>query len=163
VTIRETTLKMISVHPDDLIPTDHPRSLMGVLRFVPMLAHGRPVDPVVIIPQSDSREAPEPGDPTPPRYYVCSGNHRTAAAYVCDREISAMVMETPEDLDLVRQGRAAKCGTLLELEVSCWTESDAGHYLQGGWEEYLRMITDSGVVRFEESENPAPPGLFPLR
>jgi hypothetical protein len=138
-------MKKISIDPNRLIPTDYPRSLMGVLCFVPLITDGDMPLPIVVVPRSDRGDGPQD-------YYVCSGNHRAAAAFIASREIEAVVVESREDLDEICEGRAARCGSILDLENDCCEEARSGRYLEGGWIEYLRMITDSGVVPFEEQD-----------
>ena len=138
-------MKTISVDPNQLIPTDYPRSLMGILCFVPFLADGDMPEPIVIVPRADSGDGP-------PQYYVCSGNHRAAAAFVASRKITAHVVESCADLAEICEGRAARCRSIMELEKDCCEEARSGRYLEGGWMEYLRMITDSGVVAFEDPD-----------
>lgn len=138
-------MKRISIDPNRLIPTDYPRSLMGVLCFVPLIVDDDMPLPIVVIPRSDQEGGPQ-------EYFVCSGNHRAAAAFIASRKIDALVVESRSDLDEICEGRAAKCRSILDLETNCCEEAQSGRYLEGGWLEYLRMVTDSGVVPFEEQE-----------
>jgi hypothetical protein len=149
-------LKTISVIPEQLIPTDYPRSLLGILRFIPLMADNEPIDPVVVVPRS-SMEGDVSPDTTKnlPLYYICSGNHRTAAAFICGRQVSVTVIESEKDMECVCEGRIARCQSILDLENKCCEEARSGRYLKGGWMEYLRMVTDSGVVHFEEKDGPS--------
>jgi len=140
-------LKIISVHAHQLIPTDYPRTLMGILRFIPMIFADEEIDPVVLV----LRSSPEPGEP---QYFICSGNHRAAAAFICGCDITAVVVESKEDLSRICEGRVARCRSIMDLEQECREEANSGRYLKGGWEEYLRMVTDSGVVNFEDPDGP---------
>lgn len=138
-------MKKISIDPNRLIPTDYPRSLMGILCFVPLIVDDDMPLPIVVVPRSDHGDGPR-------EYFVCSGNHRAAAAFIASREIDAYVVESREDLQEICEGRAAKCRSILDLEQNCCEEARSGRYLEGGWLEYLRMVTDSGVVPFEEGD-----------
>lgn len=119
---------------------------MGILKFIPMLIYDVEIEPIVIIPRT------KPGPGKKRKYFVCSGNHRAAAAFICQCKISAEIVNQPEDLSKICDGKVARCKTLIDLESSCREEASSGLYLAGGWEEYLRMITDSRVVNFKESD-----------
>ena len=140
-------MKRILLDPNCLIPTDHPRSLLGVIRFIPDFCSRRKVRPVLVIPTDVV-----PRDATVSRYFVCSGNHRAAAAYICGVRIEADVIETTRDLAKIDAGTAASCSSIEQLLQLCRDAAEGGGYLDGRWTEYLRMITDSGVVGFDERE-----------
>lgn len=141
-------MKRITVHPQYLIPTDCPRSLMGVLKFIPSLCAGKGVPPIIVVSASSR-------DERWPDYYVCSGNHRAAAAHICKLEIEADAIEWPADIAVISEGEIAKCTSIGQLIVSCHEAAESGQYLTGRWVEYLRMITDSGAIGFEESDSVA--------
>ena len=134
------------VNPNHLIPTDYPRSLVGILKFIPKLIYDVEIEPIVIVPRTKL------GAGKKRKYFVCSGNHRAAAAFICQCKISAAIVSQPEDLSKICEGKVARCKSLIDLESNCCEEASSGQYLAGGWEEYLRMITDSGVVNYEESD-----------
>jgi hypothetical protein len=140
-------LKRIIVDPKYLIPTDCPRSLTGILRFVPAFCARKSVSAIVVVPAPAS-----PGRSKTTNYLVCSGNHRSAAAYICRMTLAADVVETDEDLVKVQEGAAAGCDSVEELVASCLEAAEGGGYLKGRWGEYLRMITDSGVVGYDERD-----------
>lgn len=139
-------MKKRLVNPNHLIPTDCPRTLMGILKFIPMLIYDVEIEPIVIVPRAKA------GSGNKRKYFVCSGNHRAAAAFICQCKISAVIVSKPEDLEKICEGKVARCKSVIDLESSCREEASSGLYLAGGWEEYLRMITDSGVVNYEESD-----------
>ncbi len=139
-------MKRITIHPKYLIPTDCPRSLMGVLKFVPSLAAGRGV-PTILVVSATSRSERYPD------YFVCSGNHRSAAAYICNLPISADIIEQPADMQHLCEGAITKCKSVGQLIASCHEAAESGQYLKGRWGEYLRMITDCGAIGFEESDS----------
>lgn len=143
------------VPPRRLIPTDYPRSLMGILKFVPMLMRAEEIYPIIVVPVSKVPTG-KPARQDSEEYYICSGNHRAAAAYICKCEIVALVAERAKDLELISEGRVARCETIKELERECRREADDGEYINGRWKEYLRMITDSRVVAFENPANEIP-------
>ena len=65
-------MKPISVHPDVLIPTDHPRSLVGILKFIPLIISGDYIDPIIIVPIScQESDRPDDSSSGPARYFVC--------------------------------------------------------------------------------------------
>jgi hypothetical protein len=140
-------LQRIIVDPKYLIPTDCPRSLTGVLRFVPILCAGKYPRAIVVVP------APMMGmrDKTA-HYLVCSGNHRAAAAYICEVALAANVVASDDDLAEISDGTASGCESVEQLVASCLEAAESGGYLKGRWEEYLRMITDSGVVGYDEQD-----------
>lgn len=138
-------MKSLSLDTECLIPTDCPRSLLGVLKFIPDMCARRAVDPIVVV------SASEPGsDPRSREYFVCSGNHRTAAAHICQVKIAAHVVTTDADLSELLDGDVTECTTLAALIASCRNAAEDGGYLSGRWQEYLKMITDSEVVGFDE-------------
>ena len=143
------------LHPRRLIPTDYPRSLMGILDFVPLLMRAEEIDPIIVVPVSKVPTG-KPARKKSAEYYICSGNHRAAAAFICDCHIVALVAECTEDLELISEGRVARCETIKELERACRREADDGEYIEGRWKEYLRMITDSRVVVFENPTDDLP-------
>jgi len=138
-------LKRIMIDPKDLIPTDCPRSLMGVLKFVPMLCAREALRPIIVVPVPSSARRKIPGG-----YLVCSGNHRAAAAHICRLGLAADVIEADADLRTIREGSVADYCTVNDLAAACLEAAESGGYLKGRWEEYLRMITDSGVVGYNE-------------
>ncbi len=138
-------MKSLSLDTECLIPTDCPRSLLGILKFIPDMCARRAVDPIVVVqasgPESEARAR---------EYFVCSGNHRTAAAHICQVKIAAHVVTTEADLAELRDGAVTECSTIAELVDSCRNAAEDGGYLSGRWQEYLKMITDSEVVGFDE-------------
>jgi hypothetical protein len=120
---------------------------MGILKFVPLLMRAEEIHPIIVVPVSQVPTG-KPARKKSAEYYICSGNHRAAAAYICDCRIAALVAECAEDLEIISEGRVARCETIKELERECRREADDGKYIEGRWQEYLRMITDSGVVAF---------------
>lgn len=140
-------MKRRVLDPNCLIPTDHPRSLLGVIRFIPDFCARRRVPPVLVIPADVA-----PRDVKVSQYFVCSGNHRAAAAYICEAQIEADVIETTSDLAKIDAGTAASCSSIDQLLQLCLDAAEGGGYFDGRWTEYLRMITDSGVVGFDERE-----------
>ncbi|MBK6736167.1 MAG: hypothetical protein IPG61_19285 [bacterium] len=143
----EGTLKRIAIDPKYLIPTDCPRSLTGILRFIPVFCARENVNAIVVI-ASPPQEKPA----NAMTYLVCSGNHRAAAAFICGTMITADVIEVDDDIPEIREGSAAGCDSVTALVSSCLEAAESGGYLTGRWEEYLRMITDSGVVGYNESD-----------
>ena len=138
-------MKRIILEPKYLIPTDCPRSLKGVLRFIPMLCAGKTLHPIAAVPVPASA-----GRSQSARYLVCSGNHRAAATFICKVAITADVIESDDDLSKVREGAVSEYHSVDDLAAACLEAAESGGYLAGGWEEYLRMITDSGVVGYSE-------------
>lgn len=120
---------------------------MGVLKFVPRFCSCGKVPAIVVVSASalDGRAKTA-------NYFVCSGNHRAAAAHICKVALVAEVVEADEDLVRIRDGAAAGCDSVEELVSSCLEAAESGGYLKGRWEEYLRMITDSGVVGYNERD-----------
>lgn len=134
------------LHPDVLIPTDCPRAFMCIVRAIRALVYGLDVEPITVVPRRSSPTAGEAHE-----YYVCDGHHRAAAAYICSVPIRAQIIEMAADLVSVREGRVARCATIADLQAECREEADGGHYLDGRWDEYLRMVPESGTVTFDEA------------
>jgi hypothetical protein len=148
-------MRVKRLDPQRLIPTDFPRSLWGILKFVPKLMRKEKIPPIIVVPVS---KVPT-GKPAPQKsqeFYICSGNHRAAAAYICQCSLPAYVAESRGDLRMISEGRVARCESIKELERNCRREADNGEYIKGRWEEYLRMITDSGVVDYEDPNDELP-------
>lgn len=53
---------------------------------------------------------------------------------------------------MIKDGTAAGCDSAEQLVSSCLEAAESGGYLKGRWEEYLKMITDSGVVGYNERD-----------
>lgn len=116
--------------PQYLIPTDCPRSLVGVLRFVPLLCAGKTLHAIAVVPVPASVSGTRQTN-----YLVCSGNHRAAAAYICKMAIVADVIESDVDLAHVREGVAAGYRSVDDLVAACLEAAESGGYLSGRWEE----------------------------
>ena len=138
-------MRIAKLSPQFLIPTDHPRSLVGILKYVPLLVTNAEMKPVMVVPRER-----HPISKAKREYFVCSGNHRAAAAYICKLSVLARIIETDADIQGLLEGRASRYKTVPDLVAACYQEADGGLYLKGRWEEYLRMITDSSVVTYDE-------------
>ncbi len=138
-------MKRLLLETRNLVPTDCPRSLLGVLRFIPLFCAGKSVKAVIVVPVPMRKNHTGDAD-----YLVCSGNHRSAAAHICKVPIMAEVIETDADLLKIRDGAVIQCTTVAELVSACTEAAEGGGYVKGRWLEYLKMITDSGVVGFDE-------------
>ena len=140
-------MKRLQLDTKHLIPTDCPRSLLGILRFIPLFCAGKNVKAVIVVPAPMRKNHTGDAD-----YLVCSGNHRSAAAHICKVPIKADVIETDADLLKIRDGAIIECTTVAELISACTEAAESGGYMKGRWLEYLKMITDSGVVGFDEDD-----------
>lgn len=145
-------MRVKKVSPQWLIPTDYPRSLWGILKFVPMLMRNENIKPIIVVPVTKVPTC-NPARQNSEEFYICSGNHRAAAAYICECYLPAFVAESSGDLRMISEGRVARCESIKELERKCQREADNGEYIKGRWEEYLRMITDSRVVPYEDPDD----------
>lgn len=122
--------------PAQLVPTDDPRSLWGILGLVRVFMehHEDSLEPIIVLPS-------KPGE-----YYVCSGNHRAAAALICRRHIRAYVIASDSDVAALKEGDVAGCRTCTELKAACEQQVSDLHYRDGGWGEYFRVIAEDGRV-----------------
>ena len=118
-----------------LIPTDRPRRLRSILDPIRLYVErlGNEIPAVVVLPYKQE-------------YFVCSGNHRAAAAYICGRHVDAVVLAQDGDLSVLTQGPVAEARSVKQLRDRCLDQAERRRYLTGRWREYLK---DLGALRVD--------------
>jgi hypothetical protein len=120
-----------TLNTESLIPTNDVRNPKTILDIIPLYVHGgyEKIPPIHVISYNFSENE---------KYLICSGNHRAVSAYICKKPIKCKILTEKEDLSEVLEGFAGKCETLKELHDNCEISAKEYHYLDKGWDEFLR-------------------------
>ena len=138
-----------------LTPTDRPRRLLSIVELVPSYVIGKQdeIEPIVVLPYAawSSEVATLPkgqklDQDKVTRFFICSGNHRGAAAYMCQGSIKAKIITKRDDLKLLKDGEVSKAETLSDLSEMCYEQARELRYLAGGWREYFRDVASCRIA-----------------